>query len=189
MIPINEPLLGEQEARNVLECLQTGWISSAGHFIEEFEQAWANYCGMKYGIAVSNGTTALQVAVACANIEPGDEVIVPAFTIISCVQAILYNQGIPVLVDCDPKTWTMDPCQLEAKITPRTKAIMPVHMYGHPVDMDPVLALAREHGLMVIEDAAEAHGAEYFSGRDTTQGAWRRCGGMGDYQRLQLLCQ
>jgi perosamine synthetase len=180
MIPVNEPLIGEQEITNVLDCLRTGWISSAGKYLEEFEQAWASYCGMRYGVAVSNGTTALQVAVACLGLQPSDEVILPTFTIISCAQAISYNGGIPVLVDCDPRTWCMDVSQIETRITCRTRAIMPVHIYGHPVDMDPILSLAKKHDLMVLEDAAEAHGAEYLSGRGTANETWRRCGGMSD---------
>ena len=180
MIPVSEPVVGEKEIENVLECLRTGWISSSGRYLKEFEEAWASYCGMQYGIAVSNGTTALQIAVACAGLQPGDEVILPAFTIISCAQAVTYNQGIPVLVDCDPRTWGIDTSQLAARITPRTRAIMPVHIYGHPVDMDPVLSLADQYGLLVIEDAAEAHGAEYLSRRSTPEGTWRRCGGLGD---------
>ena len=180
MIPVNEPLIGEQEIANVLDCLRTGWISSAGKYLDQFEQSWASYCGMQYGIAVSNGTTALQVAVACLGLQPGDEVILPTFTIISCAQAITYNGGIPVLVDCEPRTWCMDVSQIEALITSRTRTIMPVHIYGHPVDMDPILALAKKYGLSVIEDAAEAHGAEYLSGRGTQNKIWRRCGGMSD---------
>jgi perosamine synthetase len=180
MIPVNEPLIGEKEIAYVLDCLKTGWISSAGKYLEQFEQAWASYCGMRYGVAVSNGTTALQVAVACLGLQPGDEVILPSFTIISCAQALTYNQAIPVLVDCDPRTWCMDVAQVAARLTSRTRAIMPVHIYGHPVDMDPILALAKQHGLYVIEDAAEAHGAEYLSGRVTDHAVWRRCGGMSD---------
>ena len=180
MIPVNEPLIGEREIEYVLDCLRTGWISSSGKYLESFEQAWASYCGMRYGVAVSNGSTALQVAVACLGLQPGDEVILPSFTIISCAQAVTYNGGIPVLVDSEPLTWCMDVSQLADRITPRTRAIMPVHIYGHPVDMDPVISLARQHGLLVIEDAAEAHGAEYLSGRDTANPAWQRCGGLGD---------
>jgi perosamine synthetase len=180
MIPVNEPLIGEKEIEYVLDCLRTGWISSSGKYLENFEQAWADYCGMRYGIAVSNGTTALQVAAACIGMQSGDEVILPAFTIISCAQAITYNGGIPVLVDSEPRTWCMDVDQLAAKITSHTRAIMPVHIYGHPVDMDAVTTLAKQHGLLVIEDAAEAHGAEYLSGRGTTKPVWRRCGGLGD---------
>jgi len=179
MIPVNEPVLGEQEIKYVLECLQTGWISSAGRFIEEFEQGWAEYCGMKYGVAVSNGTTALQIAMKCLDLMPGDEVIMPTFTIISCALAVVECSGVPVLVDSDPRTWCMDVTQIESKITSRTKAIMPVHIYGHPVDMDPILALAKKHNLRIIEDAAEAHGAEYLSKRDQVS-VWNRCGGMGD---------
>jgi perosamine synthetase len=179
MIPVNEPLIGQREIEYVMKCLRTGWISSAGRFIEEFEEKWAAYCGMKYGIAVSNGTTALQVAVACAGLKPGDEVIIPTFTIIFCALAVIYNGGVPVLVDSDPPTWCMDVSQVEAKITSRTRATMPVHIYGHPVDMDPLIALAEKYNLSVIEDAAEVHGAEYLSGRHTAQATWRRCGGLG----------
>jgi perosamine synthetase len=179
MIPVNEPLLGTREEELVLECLRSGWVSS-GKFIEDFERGWAAYCGRRYGIAVSNGTAALQVAVACIGLKPGDEVIMPAFTIISCALAVIYNGGVPVLVDSDPRTWCMDIEQVKEKITPRTRAIMPVHIYGHPVDMDPLLNLAKEHGLSVIEDAAEAHGAEYLSGRNSPAPAWRPCGSFGD---------
>ncbi len=171
MIPVSEPLLGDRELEYVSECLRTGWISSTGRFIEEFEERWAAYCGMRYGVAVSSGTAALQTALGCVGLEPGDEVIIPTFTIISCALAVIYNGGVPVLVDSDPRTWCMDVSLVEAKLTSRTRAIMPVHIYGHPVDMDPILELARKHGLLVIEDAAEAHGAEYKG---------RRCGGLGD---------
>lgn len=180
MIPVNEPLFGDEEMANVTESLRTGWISSSGPFIEAFETAWAEYCGMSHGVAVSNGTTALQVAVACLDLEPGDEVILPTFTIISCAQAVIYNGGVPVLVDSEPRTWCMDVDQVEAKITARTKAIMPVHIYGHPVDMDPILGLAQRHGLSVIEDAAEAHGALYLTERGRPEELWKRCGGLGD---------
>jgi len=179
MIPVNEPLLGGRELEYVTECIRTNWISSAGRFIGEFEEKWAAYCGMKYGVAVSNGTTALQVAVGCLDLQPGDEVIMPTFTIISCALAVVYNEGMPVLVDSEPRTWCMDVAQVEAKITPRTKAIMPVHIYGHPVDMDPLFALAEKHNLVIIEDAAEVHGAEYLSEQDGPNPTWRRCGGMG----------
>src|SRR5215208_4259187 len=118
MIPVNEPLLGQRELEYVTECLRTGWISSAGHFIEDFEQGWASYCGMKYGIAVSNGTTALQIAAKAIGLLPGDEVIMPTFTIISCVLAIIDCGATPVLVDSDSRTWCMDVTQVEAKISP-----------------------------------------------------------------------
>jgi perosamine synthetase len=109
---------------------------------------------MRYGVAVSNGTAALQLAVGCLNLEPGDEVIMPTFAIISCALAVIYNGGVPVLIDCDPHTWCMDVSQVEAKVTPRTRAIMPVHIYGHPVDMEPLWVLAEKCGLAIVEDAA-----------------------------------
>jgi perosamine synthetase len=179
VIPVSEPLLGEQESRYVAQCLETGWISSAGPFIERFEQDWSRYCGRKYGVCVSSGTAALQVALSSLDLQPGDEVIMPAFTIISCVLAVIYSGGTPVLVDAEPRTWTMDPTQVEEKITPRTKAILAVHIYGHPADMDPLLALADRHELAVIEDAAEAHGAEYLRNHYQTSPQWRRCGSFG----------
>src|ERR1700694_4403044 len=108
MIPVNEPKLGERELEYVSECVRTGWVSSAGRFINEFEEGWAAYCGRRYGIAVSNGTVALQLAVACLELKPGDEVIMPSFTIISCALAVIYNGAVPVLVDSDPKTWCMN---------------------------------------------------------------------------------
>ena len=179
MIPVNEPVLCERELEYVTECVRTGWISSAGRFIDEFEQKWAAYCGRRYGVAVSSGTTALQVAVCCLDLEPGDEVIMPTFTIVSCALAVIYNGGTPVLVDSDPSTWCMDVAAIENRITPRTRAIMPVHIYGHPVDMDGVVRLARKHDLSIVEDAAEAHGAEYLSDRAGEQPSWRRCGSFG----------
>jgi perosamine synthetase len=161
LIPVNEPWIGEREIELVTDALRAGWISGAGPHIQEFETRWAAYCGRKHGIAVANGTVALQAAVALLDLQPGDEVIVPTFTIISCVLQIIAAGAVPVLVDSNPRTWTLDTSQLEARITPRTRAIMPVHIYGHPVDMDPLLQLAERHGLAVIEDAAEAHGALY----------------------------
>lgn len=178
-IPVNEPWICEQDLEYVAECVRTGWISSAGRFIDEFEEKWASYCGRKYGVAVSNGTTALQIAVRCLDLKPGDEVIMPTFTIISCALAVVYNGGIPVLVDSDPGTWCMDVSAIEGRISPRTRAIMPVHIYGHPVDMDEVARIADKHGLQVIEDAAEVHGGEYLAGRAGEEASWRRCGGFG----------
>ncbi|MBF4508940.1 MAG: DegT/DnrJ/EryC1/StrS family aminotransferase [Aeromicrobium sp.] len=171
MIPVNEPVVGAAERAYVQECLETGWVSSAGRFIDEFETAWASYCGTRHGVAVANGTVALELAVWALDLEPGSEIIMPTFTIVSCALAATRNGCVPVLVDADPETWCMDAGAIEARITERTRAIMPVHIYGHPVDMDPVRDIARRHGLVVIEDAAEAHGATY---RGT------RCGGLGD---------
>jgi perosamine synthetase len=180
MIPVNEPWLQEEDLQSLIECFRSGWISSAGPHLESFERAWATYCGVRHGIAVSNGTTALEVAVEALGIGAGDEVIMPTFTIISCASAVVRAGGVPVLVDCDPVTFCMDPAEVEARVSPRTKAIMVVHMYGHPVDMDEIDRIARKHDLKVIEDAAEVHGAEYLSGRHTDSPAWRRCGEMGD---------
>ena len=186
MIPVNEPIIGEKEFEYVTECLRSGWISSAGRFIEEFEKRWAAYCGMKYGIAMSNGTTALQTAVGCLKLKPGDKIIIPTFTIISCALAVIYNQCIPVLVDCEPDTWCMNIEQVKQEVEKnyrtgdgRIKAIMPVHIYGHPVDMDPINELAERYALYVVEDAAEVHGAEYLSCRNGKKPTWKRCGGLG----------
>jgi len=179
VIPVSKPLLADRESEYVGTCIKTGWISSSGPLIEEFEQKWSQYCGRKYGVSVCNGTAALQVSVSALHLAEGDEVIMPTFTIISCALAVVYAGGTPVLVDVDPRTWTMDVAQIADKITPRTKAIMVVHIYGHPVDMDPIIALADRHGLAIIEDAAEAHGAEYLSQRNSTAPQWKRCGSFG----------
>lgn len=160
-IPVNEPLLNGNEKKYLLECIDTGWISSEGPFIEQFEEQLAAIVGRKYGIAVSNGSVALDVAVVALKIAKGDEVILPTFTIISCAAAIVRAGAVPVVVDCDPHTWNMDINKIEAKITQRTKAIMVVHIYGLPVEMEPVLALANRHGLQIIEDASEMHGQTY----------------------------
>lgn len=171
MIPVCEPLIREKELKYVNECLKTGWISSSGKFIDEFEKKWAGYCGMKYGIAVSNGTAALEVAMRCIDLKPGDEVIMPAFTIISCALAVIYSKGKPIFVDSEPRTFTIDASKIEEKISKKTRVIMPVHIYGHPCDMDPIIKLANKYDLVIIEDAAEAHGAEYKG---------KKCGGFGD---------
>jgi perosamine synthetase len=160
-IPVNQPLLDGREREYVLECLETGWISSEGPFVERFEAAFASRVGRKHGIAVSNGSTALDAAVAALGIGVGDEVIMPSFTIISCAAAVARAGALPVLVDSDEHTWNMNIAEVAAKISPRTKAIMVVHIYGLPVDMDPLMDLANRHGLAVIEDAAEMHGQTY----------------------------
>jgi len=145
----------------VNDALASGWVSSAGKYIDLFEERWAAICNMPYGIAVSNGSTALDIAVDLLDLEAGDEVIMPTFTIISPAQSVVRGGGKPVLVDSDPITWQMDTSQIEAKITTRTRAILVVHIYGHPADMDPIMALAQKYSLTVIEDAAEVHGATY----------------------------
>ncbi|MDD5041369.1 MAG: DegT/DnrJ/EryC1/StrS family aminotransferase [Candidatus Peribacteraceae bacterium] len=169
-VPVNEPVIPAEARQYVLEALESGWVSSAGKFIQEFEEAFARYLGVKHAITATSGTAALHLSLSALGIGPGDEVIVPDFTMIASAYAVLYTGASPVFVDCDPETFTLDVSQLEAKITPLTKAIMPVHIYGHAADMDPILALARERKLSVVEDAAEAHGAEYKG---------RLCGTMG----------
>jgi len=144
-----------------VECVLTNWISSQGRFVQEFERTFAKFCGIKHGVAVSNGTVALHLALVLAGVGPGDEVILPTLTFIATANAVRYTGATPVFVDSDRGTWTMDPAQVERKATSRTKAIIPVHLYGHPADMDPLMDLAKRHHLFVIEDAAEAHGALY----------------------------
>ena len=170
-IPVNEPLLNGNEEKYVVECIRTGWISSEGPMLRRFEEGFAARVGRKHGIAVSNGSVALDAAVVALGLGPGDEVILPSFTIISCAAAIVRAGATPVVVDSDPQTWNMTAAGVEARITPRTRAIMVVHLYGLPVDMGPLLELAQRHGLRIIEDAAEMHGQ-----------AWRGrpCGSFGD---------
>ncbi len=170
-IPVNEPLLNGNEKKYVCECIDTGWISSEGPFVKEFEQKMAATAGRKFGIAVSNGTAALEVAVQALGIKEGDEVIMPTFTIISCAMAVTKLGAVPVLVDSDLTTWNMRVDEIEVKITSRTKAIMMVHLYGLPVQADKILKLAEKYKLKVIEDAAEMHG-QTFRGKP--------CGSFGD---------
>lgn len=170
-IPVNTPLLDGNEKEYLCQCIDTGWISSEGPFVKRFEKEMAASAGRKYGIAVSNGTTALEAAMVALALETGCEVIMPAFTIISCAQAITKAGLVPVVVDCEPDTWNMNAASIEAKITPKTRAIMVVHIYGLPVDMDPVLELAKKYNLKVIEDAAEMHGQTYKG---------KPCGSFGD---------
>ena len=170
-IPVNEPLLNGNEKKYLCECIDTGWISSEGPFVKEFERKMSESVGRKHGIAVSNGTAALEVAVQALGISKGDEVIMPTFTIISCAMAVTKVGAIPVLIDSDINTWNMNVDEIEAKITDKTKAIMVVHIYGLPVEMDKVLALAKKYGLKIIEDAAEMHGQTYCG---------KPCGSFGD---------
>ncbi len=171
IIPVCEPTLGGNELKYVQQAVETNWISSAGSFIHDFEAKFAEQCNARYGIACANGTVAMHLALAALGLEVGDEVIVPTFTMIATINAVTYCGATPVLVDSELDYWQMDVEQVAAKITPRTKAIIPVHIYGHPVDMDPLMELARKHGITVIEDAAESHGAEYKG---------RRTGSLGD---------
>jgi len=170
MIPVNEPKFGPREKELLNRCIETGWVSSDGPFIKQFEEMFASFIGVKHGVAVCNGTAAIEAALFGLGVKEGDEVIMPTFTIISCAVAALRLGAKPVLVDIDPEIWTMDVKQIEAKITKKTKVIMPVHIYGHPVDMDPIIDISEKYGLLVMEDAAEVHGAEYKG---------RKCGSIG----------
>lgn len=160
-IPVNEPLLNGNEKKYLCECIDTGWISSEGPFVKLFEEKMSSSVNRKYGVAVSNGTAALEVAMQAIGIQKGDEVIMPAFTIISCAMAVTKLGGKPVLVDSDPYTWNMKVEEIEKKITHKTKAILAVHLYGLPVEMDKILDLAKRYHLKVVEDAAEMHGQTY----------------------------
>jgi len=190
MIPVNTPFLTEKEKEYLSQCIDSGWISSDGPFVEQFEKGFSGYLGTEHGVAVCNGTAALETALYAVGVGEGDVVVMPTFTIISCAIAAMRLGARPALVDIDPDTWCMDVGHLKAVVESevkkeKVKAIMPVHIYGHPVEMDPVLEIAREHGLAVVEDAAEAHGAEYFSNMLTQNsmpgsGMWKKCGSMGD---------
>lgn len=165
-IPVCEPLLGGNEVKYVTEAVQSGWISSSGKYVTHFEEAFANYCGVKYGVAVCNGTVAIHLALAALGIGKGDEVIIPSFTMIATAFAVCYTGAKPVFVDADKDTWNIDVNKIEEKITPHTKAIIPVHVFGNTCDMDAICTIAKKHNLYIIEDAAEAHGAE-FGGKKT----------------------
>lgn len=170
-IPVNEPLLDGNEKKYLCECIDTGWISSEGPFVKQFEEKMCVRAGRKYGIAVANGTAALEVAVQALGIQAGDEVIMPTFTIISCAMAVTKLGAIPVFVDSDLLTWNMKTADIEKRITDKTKAIMIVHLYGLPVEIDKVLEIAKKYHLKVIEDAAEMHGQTYKG---------KSCGSFGD---------
>lgn len=160
-IPVAEPIIGKDELDLVVKTLKSGWISSIGKNILEFEDKFAQYCGARYGVATNSGTTALHLCLEAAGIGPGDEVIVPSMTFVATADAVVYTGAKPVFVDSDLETWNINPEKIEAKINSKTKAIIPVHLYGHPADMHRVLSIARKCNLQVYEDAAEAHGAKY----------------------------
>ncbi|OFX76500.1 MAG: aminotransferase DegT [Bacteroidetes bacterium GWE2_29_8] len=160
-IPVSEPVLDGNEKKYVLDCIDSGWISSEGPYVEKFESQMCQITGRKYAVALSNGTVALELAVRALKIGEGDEVIIPSFTIISCAMAVLKNGAKPVLVDSDINTWNVDTEKIESKITKRTKAIMVVHIYGLPVNMDKIISLCKKYNLLLIEDAAEMHGQTY----------------------------
>lgn len=174
-IPVNEPLLEGNEKKYLIECIETGWISSEGPFVKKLEDDFSAYCGQKYGIAVANGSVAIDVAIRALKEKYDwsdcDEIILPTFTIISCAQSIIYNKLKPVFIDADPFSWNIDVEKIEQAITSKTKAIMVVHIYGLPCDMNPILNLAKKYDLKIIEDAAQAHGQDYMG---------KKCGGFGD---------
>ena len=160
-IPVAEPVLAGNERKYVMDCLDTAWISGSGKYVDAFEERFADFCQVPHAIAVFNGTVALHVALLAMGIQPGDEVVVPALTYVACANAVRYCGATPVFADVDSATWTLDPSSVESRVTPRTKAIMAVHLYGHPADMDALSGVAARHGLSLLEDAAEAHGARY----------------------------
>jgi perosamine synthetase len=159
--PIAEPDIGELEIEYVTDAVRSGWVSSLGRYVEEFERGFADFCRTRHAVSTANGTVALHLALAALGIGPGDEVIVPTLTFIATASAAIYAGARPVFVDSDPQTWCLDPAAVERAITPRTRAIIPVHLYGHPADMDPIMDSASRHNLIVVEDAAESHGALY----------------------------
>ncbi|MDD4628696.1 MAG: DegT/DnrJ/EryC1/StrS family aminotransferase [Candidatus Peribacteraceae bacterium] len=169
-IPVNVPVITPEAKRYVMDALETGWISSAGPYMKKFEEAFARMVGVKHAVLTTSGTTALHLALMSMDVGAGDEVIVPDFTMIASVFAVMYTGAKPVFVDIEPDTFNLNPLLLAAKITARTKAIMPVHLFGHSCDMDPILKIAKEKNVAVLEDAAEAHGATYHG---------RVCGSMG----------
>lgn len=184
-IPVNIPVFNGNEKKYLNKCIDTGWVSSDGSFVKKFEDDMAAFVGRNYAISVCNGTAALETAVAALNIENGNEVILPDFTIISCAQAIVKAGLVPVPVDCDPFTWNMDETRIEEKITSKTKAIMVVHIYGLPCNMEKIIGLANKYSLYIIEDAAEAHGLIYDN---------KMCGSFGDvsifsfYPNKHIVC-
>lgn len=161
MIPLSVPEIRGNEWKYIKECLDTNWVSSVGKYVDLFEEKFAQYLGSERAVATVNGTSALHLALRTLGVGPGDEVIVSALTFVASVNAIRYVGAIPVFADSQEDTWNMDGDKLEQLITPKTKAVIPVHIYGHPVDMDPVMKIARKHNLYVIEDATEALGSDY----------------------------
>ncbi|EMG38420.1 putative PLP-dependent enzyme possibly involved in cell wall biogenesis [Desulfocurvibacter africanus PCS] len=158
-LPVCEPLLGGNELEYVTDAVATGWISSSGKYVTAFEQAFAAYCGVRHGIAVCNGTVALHLSLVVLGIGPGDEVIIPDFTMMASALAVCYTGALPVFADAERGTWNVSPAAVAEKITPRTKAVMAVHIFGNPCDMDALRSLCDARGIILMEDAAEAHGA------------------------------
>ncbi len=171
MIPVCKPWLAGKEREYVNDAIDTNWISSSGKYIEKFENDFSTYCGSRFGVACSSGLAALHLACVAIGLKYGDEVIAPTFTMAATINAIIFTGAKPVLIDCDKDTYCIDVNQIESKINSHTKAIVPVHIYGHPCDMNKIMELAKKYNLYVIEDAAEAHGAEYND---------KKCGAIGD---------
>lgn len=171
IIPVNRPSVPAHAKAYLNECVRSGWFSSEGPFVKRFENEFARYLGVPYAGATSSGTAALHLALLALGVGPGDEVILPAMTIASCYFAIWYTGAKAIPVDVDPETYCIDPDLIDRAVTKRTKVIMVVHLFGHPADMDPIMAIAKKHTLKVLEDAAEAHGAEYEG---------RKVGSIGD---------
>ena len=177
MIPVNEPIFFGNEKKYLNECIDSGWISSDGPFVSLFEKKLATYFNRKFAIAVSNGTVAVDLAVESLNLKRGDEIILPSFTIISCIGSILRNGLVPIFIDQEKDTWNMDASTIEKNISNKTKAIMIVHIYGLPVDVDPILKISKKYNLRVIEDAAEVIGQTYYD---------KKCGSFGDLSTLSF---
>ncbi len=160
-IPVAAPDIGADEERLVVDAVRSGWVSSIGRYIGEFERGFADYCEARHGIAVSNGTTAIEVVLAALGVGRDDEVVVPGLTFAAVAAAVVHLGARPVLADVDPETWCLDPAAAAAAMSPRTRAVVAVHSYGHPADLDALIAIAAERGVPVVEDCAEAHGARY----------------------------
>lgn len=160
-IPVAQPDLIGNELKYLTDALLSTWISSSGHYLNRFEDEFSAYCGMKYGLAASNGTVSLQLALLALGVGEGDEVIIPDLTFAATINAVLYTGAKPVLVDVEEDSWCIDPDEIEKALTPRTKAVIPVHLYGQPADMDPIMEIAAKNDIYIVEDCAEAHGAEY----------------------------
>ncbi|MFT3775290.1 MAG: DegT/DnrJ/EryC1/StrS aminotransferase family protein [Minicystis sp.] len=194
MIPVAAPIIGEREIAYVTDAVRSGWVSSIGPYIDRFEEAFARYIGVRHAVAVSNGTVALHLALHALGVGPGDEVIVPDLTFAATVHTVLQTGAVPVLADVVPETWCLDPRAVERALTGRTKAIVPVHLFGQPADMPALSALARPRGIRILEDAAEAHGASLFRARpDGSTGASAyeevKVGALADPRLLLVLRQ
>ncbi len=178
MIPISRPTISQEDVRFVTDAVSSGWVSSLGQYLERFEREFADFCGVRHCVSTANGTVAIHLALKVLGIGPGDEVIIPDLTFVATANAVVLAGATPVMADVRTSDWCLDPASVERLITPRTRALMPVHLYGHPCAMDELCAIADAHGLLVIEDAAEAHGASY---RGRRVGGFGACGTFSFY--------